>query len=477
MAQETSFIQRTTQFVRRRWLPILIVVGVIVVFFALQGAGAQQSAAGTLQTASVERGNLVATIGATGAVRAEQSATLLWGTSGTVEAVSAQVGDEVTANQILANLELSSLPQNVILAQIDVEQAQDALTLNVAEAAKALAEAQNTLEDAERVLYNLQNPGRQVDIDQAHANMILALDQLDKARDDYEPYANKPENNLVRANYLLRLTQAQQEYDAAVRLYNSYVGTANPTDIAIAEGQLALAQGQLEIAQRNYETSLGGDNGGRPSTAEAQLAAAEAAFKLSFIEAPFAGTITDAYPNVGDLVSNGVTAFQIDDLSRMLVDVEVSEVDINRVQVGQTATVTFDAVLDRDYTGEVVGVAMAGNVESGVVNFRVTIELSDPDELVRPGMTAAVNVVVTELADVLIVPNRAVRVLDGQRVVYIQQNGQVVPVNVTLGASSETHSQILAGEIEEGDTVVLNPPTTTFDPSSPPRSGQFLMGN
>jgi HlyD family secretion protein len=471
-----SFLQRTTEFIKRRWLIIVLVLAALLTVYALSGAGAQAPTT-DLQTAVVERGNLIATIGATGAVRAEQSATLHWGTSGTVEAVNAQVGDIVAANTILANLELSSLPQSVILAQIDVEQAQDALTLNVAEAAKALAEAQNALEDAERVLYNLQNPGRQVDIDQAHANMILAADRLDKARDDYEPYANKPENNLVRANLLIRFTEAQQQYDAAVRLYNSYVGGSNPTDIAIAEGQVALAQGQLEIAQRNYETALGGDNGGRPSAAEAQLAAAEAAFKLSFIEAPFAGTITDAYPYAGDLVSSGVVAFQIDDLSRLLVDVEVSEVDINRVQVGQTATVTFDAVLDREYTGEVVGVAMAGSVEAGVVNFRVTIELTDPDELVRPGMTAAVNVVVTELADVLIVPNRAVRVADGQRVVYVQRNGQLVPIKVTLGASSETHSEIVAGDIEEGDTIVLNPPTTVFDPTNPPRSGQFLMGN
>lgn len=471
-----TVIQNIGEFVRRRWL-MLVIVGIVVVVIALMinSARAGQAALlGNLQTAAVERGDLTATIGATGSVRAVQSATLLWGTSGTVEEVSVSVGERVSAGDVLASLELSSLPQNVILAQVDLEEAQDALSLDLAEKAKALAEAQNALEDAERELYSLTHPGKQVDIDQAFANMVLAEDRLEKAREDYEPYANKPEGNLERANYLLRFTEAQKAYDSAVRIYNAFTGTANATDISVAEGQVALAQGQLDLAQQAYDNAVAG----LPNSAEARVAAAEAALKLSLIEAPFSGVVTDAFPLPGDQAAAGDLAFRLDDLSKLLVDVEVSEVDINRVEVGQSAVITFDAAPEREYRGEVTGVALAGTIDSGVVNFRVTVELTDPDEFVHPAMTAAVNIVVTELQDVLLVPNRAVRVIDGQRVVYVLRSGQLIPIKVVIGASSELYSELLGGELQESDTIVLNPPSYTFEPGQPPPQGiQNLFGN
>lgn len=467
----TTFLERARTFVSKRRIPILVGLGVLVAGFLFLRGGHAASQTSEFQTAALERGNLTATIGATGSVRANQSATLNWETSGTVEEVNVAVGDSVSTNDILASLALTSLPQSVILAQVDLEEAQNAMQLDVPETAKALAEAQNALEDAERTLFNLANPGGQTNIDQAFANMILAEDKLDKARNDYEPYANKPENNLERANYLLRFTEAQQEYDAAVRVYNSFVGTANATDIAVAEGQVALAQGQLEIAQRNYEAAISGTGGVIPSSVEARLAAAQAVVSQRFIEAPFAGVVTDAFPTAGDVITAGQVAFQLDDLNRLLVDVDVSEVDINRVSVGQPASITFDAATDTEYHGEVVSVALAGTVVEGAVNFRVTVELNDADEFVRPGMTAGVNIVVTELESVLLLPNRAVRVLNGERVVYVLRDSQLVPVTVTLGASSETYSEVLSGEVQEGDIIVLNPPAPAFDPSQPPSGG------
>jgi HlyD family secretion protein len=95
------------------------------------------------------------------------------------------------------------------------------------------------------------------------------------------------------------------------------------------------------------------------------------------------------------------------------------------------------------------------------------VELTDPDEDVRPGMTAAVNIVVEQLDDVLLVPNRAVRVVDGERVVYILQNGELALVTVTLGASSGTESEVTGGGLRAGDLIVLNPPQV-FDTMGPP---------
>ena len=82
-------------------------------------------------------------------------------------------------------------------------------------------------------------------------------------------------------------------------------------------------------------------------------------------------------------------------------------------------------------------------------------------------MTAAVNIVVSQLEDVLLVPNRAVRALEGVRVVYILKDGVLYPVEITLGASSETMSEVIAGELKAGDQIVLNPPTV-FEQNGPP---------
>ncbi len=143
----------------------------------------------------------------------------------------------------------------------------------------------------------------------------------------------------------------------------------------------------------------------------------------------------------------------------MLVDVEIPEVDINRVQVNQSATITFDAIQTKQYEGKVVEVARVGNSGEGVVNFTVKVELINPDDQVLPGMTAAVNIIVNQLNDVLLIPNRAVRLLEGERVVYVLRDNLPVVVPIKIGASSDTYSELAEGEIAENELIILNPPT------------------
>jgi HlyD family secretion protein len=106
-----------------------------------------------------------------------------------------------------------------------------------------------------------------------------------------------------------------------------------------------------------------------------------------------------------------------------------------------------------------------GTTVSGVVNFNVTVEILDPDEEVKPGMTAAVTIVVKQLDNILVIQNRSVRLKDGKRVIYILKNNVPSPINVTIGASSDTTSELVSGEIKEGDLIILNPPATaSFGP-------------
>jgi len=168
--------------------------------------------------------------------------------------------------------------------------------------------------------------------------------------------------------------------------------------------------------------------------------------------------VTKAFPKVGDQVSIGQSAFRIDDISELYVDVEISEVDINRIAVGQKAELSFDAILGKNFDAEVVEVAKVGIDSGNGVDFLVTLKILEQSEQVRPGMTAAVNIIVNEINDVLYVPNRAVRLMENERVVFLLKDNQLVEVPLEFGASSDVNSEIISGDIKEGDQVVLNPP-------------------
>ena len=462
----------------KKVIAIVIVLGLIAAgWFALSRFRARQQAAAIsdLQTVSVERGDLVAGVGATGTVRANQTSILNWQTSGSVSNVFVEVGAQVSNDEVLAELEETSLPQNVILAGVELVNAQNDLAdllepaseLSLRQTEQAIAKAEQNVRDLERYVANLSSPGAQTELDSARATVVLVENKLEQARQSFEPYANKPDNNLTRATLQSALARAQKEYDSAVQRLNNLLGTANAVDLAATKADLALVKAQLEDAQEQYERLLKGPEADDILAAEARVAAAQATVNQKHIAAPFAGTITEVQVKPGDQVAPGAVAFRLDDLSRLLVDVEVSEVDINQIDIGQEVILTFDAILGKEYHGIVSQVAFVGTPVQGVVDFIVTVELTDTDKDVKSGMTAAVNIAINQLQDVLLVPNRAVRIKDGQRVVYVLRNGVPTPVDISLGASSETFSEVLAGDLHEGDQVVLNPPLE-FEQNGPP---------
>ena len=114
-----------SRFSRRTWIVAGVVLVVVVLIAIFSNSGNQDVVA--FQTVPVERGNLVASVGATGSVRARQSATLIWQTSGIVEAVNVDVGSSASQGEILSNLDKASLNQNIILAEADLVSAKKAL--------------------------------------------------------------------------------------------------------------------------------------------------------------------------------------------------------------------------------------------------------------------------------------------------------------------------------------------------------------
>ena len=427
-----------SQFLKKNRV-ILIILLVVVAAAAIFVVNRNKTANTTTQyqTTKVERGNVTATIGATGTVRAKQTAVLVWQAAGTVDEVNVTVGDSVNANDILASLKKTSLPQSVIMAEAD------------------LINAQKSLED-------LQNS------DTARAQSAIVLRDAQK---EYDKAANWREE--LNGKITIQTIVYKKIFGKTVPQVEEREDYADAATIKKADEDLALAKAKLDDAQREFDRLKDGADPVDLAAAQARVDAAQATLNLARVIAPFAGTVTESYPLPGDQVGAGATAFRIDNISSLFVDVEVSEVDINSVNVGQPVTLSFDAILEKEtpYNGKVVEVAQAGTSVQGVVSFKVTVELTDADALVKPGMTAAVNIVVKEIKNELLVPNRAVRLSDNKRVVYLLVDGQPVKTEIRLGSSSDTMSVIAGGDVKEGDVIILNPPTEFTGPGGGPGGG------
>jgi len=411
-----------SRFSRRTWI-IIAVVAVILMIVGFSLSRPQEVVA--FETVPVERGDLAAYVGATGSVRARQTATLTWQTNGVVDEVNAVIGDRVERGFVLSSLDKTTLSQSIILAEADLVNAQKAL--------EELLESNTALLEAEKA--------------------------VDKAEEAYK----KAYNWRMDLNGKVDIKEFYYDQFGELKL-KEYKGYASEETIADADRDLALAESKLEDARREYERLQKGADSDEVAAARARVAAAEATLNLAKLIAPFDGTITQSSLVVGDQVNPGTVGFRIDDLSSLLVDVQVSEVDINNVLVGQNATLAFDAILGKTYTGKVVEVGQAGDTVQGVVSFTVTVELTDADEQVKPGMTTAVNIITEEVKGALLVPNRAVRLVDGERVVYVEKDGMPNPVKITLGASSDTMSVLTSGDLKEGDPIILNPPSFNGGP-------------
>lgn len=456
--------------IKKFWVVIVVAIIAAVAFFVWQ-SNSKAASATAYQTTTAARGALTASVGATGTVRAGQEATLTWQTSGRVETVQAKIGDSVKTDSVLASLVQTSMMQSVILAEADLINAKKSLAdllasnTDLAAAQQKLANAKQDVEDAQKKVDSLTY-ARASDnlVLQTQANIVIAKKDLQKAEDNYKIYKNRPDGDQDKAEAMLRVTNARQKVTDMTVKYNWYTGKATDIDAEKYRADLAVAQAQMADAQREIDRLKNGPSADDIAAAEARVAAAQSTLNQSKIIAPFEGVITQANPVPGDMVSAGTVAFRMDALSRLMIDLDISEVDINSVAIDQPVTITFDAVQGKTYNGKVSQINQAGDDKSGAVNFTVTVELTDADSLVKPGMTAAVTISVKELKDALLVPNRAVRVIDSKRMVYILKDGQAVAVEVRLGATSDTNSEVVGGDLKEGDLIILNPPSNAFGP-------------
>ena len=190
------------------------------------------------------------------------------------------------------------------------------------------------------------------------------------------------------------------------------------------------------------------------------------------ITAPISGTIIEKDAKVGDAVKAGDTLCIVYDLSYLEMNINVDELQISSISVGQQVQITADAVPDKTYVGTVTRVSMKGASNGGTTTYPVSIRIDDTDGL-RPGMNANAEIVVAEAKNALVVPNAAV--VRGSYVLVTKDSPSAadadtameapegfVYVPVKTGVSDDDYTQIVSG-IQEGDTIGYDPSSVSSD--------------
>jgi HlyD family secretion protein len=404
--------------------------------------------------------------------------------SGVVKAINVKEGANVKAGEVLAKIDdaiaqtqyqqaqaaLKSAQENLALsksnydlvaantapeqrkaaieaAKLDVINAQQALQalydnagVNKAQAQDSVASLDKARDKAQTSMDNVVAPAKQVDINAAWASVVIAQDKLEKAQEKFEPYANKDQSNVTRAQLLAVLSAAQKQYDSMLQRYNNLVGTPNQYNVAVAKANVGLADARLADANRQSDQLVDGIDPKALETAQAALATAQA--KLAALQAdpsakqlavaqdqidvaqaqvesvtaqlktietqlekytiksPTDGVVLSKGVEVGETTGPGADMFEIGPLQNLQLTVYLPEEQFGRVKPGDQASVKVDAYPNRTFTAHVDRLANQAeftprNVQTAEGRrqtvFAIYLSLDNADLALMPGMWADVT--------------------------------------------------------------------------------------
>lgn len=366
-------------------------------------------------------------------------------------------------NLLSAQQALNDMVDNADLARANIQQAledaeqalEDLLDPDLQQAIRleAIALTQKKVDEAEKRVRNLKNTASQADIDAANSAVVLTLDALDKAEDDFKPYEDKPEDNLNRALYQSRLAAAQQVYDATVRRLNAVSGTGSEVDIAVAEADLQTAQAELEQAQREYERVKDGPSPADVAVLEAQIANLKRDY-AALAEGPDTDDLALAQARVESAEANLALA-EANTIKEQL-DVAQALVDS-----AQAALVVIQTQLDK--------LVLSAPVD-GVVLYRSV----EPGEVVKQGTTAITLGLLDKLTITVYIPEDRygqVRLGDQVRVNVDSFPGEVFTAKVLRIADQAEYTPRNVQTAEGRRTTVFGVELSVDDPEGKLKPG------
>ena len=480
----------------------------------------------TYTTAAVERRDITAEITGSGSLEAANSYSVTSLVDGTILADYFEEGDQVDEDTVLYDIDSSDMASSLEQSEISLSQAQRSYNNKL----KDLADLTVTAPKAGQVVDIAVEAGDDVSAGQTVATirdsdtMTLKVPFLaDEAAGFYvgqSAQVTLDSTFEVLNGTVTEVSGVDQVLTGNVIVRDVTIQVSNPgglstsqTGSATVDGCASASGGSFSyLAERSVTAEVSGtvasihvSEGDRLSQGGAILtltsdnledelqSAAEALrnAELSLesrydqldnytITSPISGTVIDKNYNAGENIETGQTLCSIYDLSYLTLTLNVDELDISNIQVGQQVLITAEAVEGRTYTGVVTKVSVAGTSSSGTTTYPVTIRIDETDGLL-PGMNVDATITLDSAGGVLAIPsaalNRGNTVLvtadspsaaNGTLMEGIGGDGeQYYSVPVEVGVSDDSYIEIISG-LQEGDTVAYIPTTS---------SGSFEMGS
>ncbi len=293
--------------------------------------------------------------------------------------------------------------------------------------------------------------------EQAKANLINVMANVDKAKAD--------------------LVDKKQKFDRLIKLFKE--GLTSQSDRDSAEAVYLASEAQLKSAEAQVEQY------------KASLELTEVTLEYTVIKSPVDGIVISRNVDTGQTVAASFqtpTLFTIaKDLTKMQVNTNVDEADIGAVKAAQEAQFTVDAYPELLFKGTVTQIRNAPVVIQNVVTYDVIIDVDNNELKLKPGMTANVSIITSVKDNALKAPNAALRFKPAEEPnqkkankgigakVWQLQNGQIKPVVVKTGISDGSYTEIVEGDLKEGDDVVIESTSKKAESakSSPPGFHRF----
>jgi HlyD family secretion protein len=412
---------------KRRGAMLLVAAGLLA---ALATAGYVYSTnkrpATRFRTAPVDRGAIVATVSATGALAAVTTVQVGSQVSGQVREVLVDFNSPVKRGQLIARIDPEVFQARLNAATADLDSARAQVLNQRANVEKVRADVENaraagtTAEaNVERMRADVEN-ARAV-IATAQANVARETATANNARVELERRVDLASRDLISKS---ERDQAQMTFDTARAQLEAARAQERAGQASIRSAQAQLTAGE---SQARAATAQVASVQAQLQVAEAQLKAAEATVRQkqaaleqtrldlvhTEIRAPVDGVVVSRTVDSGQTVAASLqapTLFTIaQDLTRMQVEAAVDEADVGRLREGMTASFTVDAFPGRTFRGEISQIRKAAQVVQNVVTYTTVVTVPNPDRSLLPGMTANVRVQVDRREDALRVSNAALR--------------------------------------------------------------------
>ena len=230
-----------------------------------------------------------------------------------------------------------------------------------------------------------------------------------------------------------------------------------------------IAKSELYQAESDYLAQKASVGAQQASIAQARANYNTAMTNLGYtkIIAPVDGTIISRDIDVGQPVAASFQAPELftiaQDLTKMQIEVNVSEADIGEVKEGQDVKYTLDGYPDSTFRGEVTQVRLDSTTTSNVVTYTVIVSVNNEDLKLKPGMTANVSIITKKSTDVKCVPSMALKFspdTSGQKYqnqgIWILEKGKPKRIDIKEGASDDSHIEIISDKLQIGDEVIVS---------------------